>query len=172
MRLRKSWGTKLQFSESSGTKLQFSETATVSATVLLHDCYSVVFSGESPALQCRLLRRTGFSGDLQCHRYSKFDRRFGSLPVVKKFRKKYFRNLRNETFPTAYTKIVSAEKTFRPKLRKSLSGVKPKLWYHLLGSRHTHDTNHTHSSRKTRTQKMNTRDLTWFGLIWPTSTGN
>ncbi|KAL4592126.1 hypothetical protein LXL04_005111 [Taraxacum kok-saghyz] len=56
-----------------------------------------------------------------------FDRRFGSLPVVKKFRKKYFRNLRNETFPTAYTKIVSAGKKFRPKLRKSLSGAKPAL---------------------------------------------
>ncbi|KAL4585370.1 hypothetical protein LXL04_009989 [Taraxacum kok-saghyz] len=43
-------------------------------------CYRVVFSGKSPALQYRLLRRTGFSGDLQCHRYS--DRRFGSLPMM------------------------------------------------------------------------------------------
>ncbi|KAL4587354.1 hypothetical protein LXL04_000223 [Taraxacum kok-saghyz] len=84
-------------------------------------------------LQCRLLRRVSGAtvssspANWFFRRVAtvNFDRRFGSLPVVKKFRKKYFRNQRNETFPTAYTKIVSAERKFRPKLRKSLSGAKP-----------------------------------------------
>ena len=35
----------------------------------------------------------------------------------------------------------------------------------VLGSRHTHDTNHTHSAHENKNTKQNTRDLTWFGLI-------
>ncbi|KAL4563854.1 hypothetical protein LXL04_027902 [Taraxacum kok-saghyz] len=81
--------------------MQFPESLVKDDVMLTSLMTSFVFSGESPALQCRLLRRTGFPAIYSVTATVNFDRRFEGFPVVEQFQKIYFRNPRNETFPMA-----------------------------------------------------------------------
>lgn len=90
-------GPVCNFLEFQGAKMQFSET-----------CYSVATVSSSPASFLanwffRLLFR------------QTFDRTFGGLPVVKKIRKKYFRNRGNEYFTMVCPEIDFEGKKFDQK---------------------------------------------------------